>query len=222
MSMAPRGGPMALPRDLPDLCAFILATELRLGEVVAVLWSEVDLEEGAVDVTSTLIRVTGQGLIRKTTKSTAGQRRLPLPQWCVAMLRRRAESGAGPDRPVFGTVDGGFRESRTVSRSLHEVRANSDLEWVTSHAWRKTTASILDGSGVAARIIADQLGHSRAAMTQDVNLGRGEQDPGCSWPSKRPTHATPQKGLSVTTVVTWGVSGVMNDAFPDERLGEGT
>lgn len=169
--------PRAVSRDLPDLCAFMLATGLRLGEVVAVLWSEIDLEEGAVDVTSTLIRVTGQGVIRKATKSSAGQRRLPLPRWCVAMLRRRAEVGVGPDEPVFGTIDGGFREPRTVSRWLHEVRADSDLEWVTSHAWRKTTASILDGSGVTARIIADQLGHSRVSMTQDVYLGRGEQDP---------------------------------------------
>lgn len=169
--------PRAVEHDLPDLCAFMLATGLRIGEAVAVLWSEVDLEEGAVEVTSTLIRVTGQGLIRKTTKSAAGQRRLPLPQWCVAMLRRRAEVGVGPDEPVFGTIDGGFREPRTVSRWLYEVRVNSDLEWVTSHAWRKTTASILDGSGVTARTIADQLGHSRVSMTQDVYLGRGETDP---------------------------------------------
>ena len=93
------------------------------------------------------------------------------------MLRRRAEVGVGPEEPVFGTVDGGFREPRTVSRWLYEVRLDSDLEWVTSHAWRKTTASILDGSGVTARIIADQLGHSRVSMTQDVYLGRGEHDP---------------------------------------------
>lgn len=169
--------PQAVSRDLPDLCAFMLATGLRLGEVVAVTWSEVDLEHGAVEVTSTLIRITGQGLIRKATKSASGQRRLSLPGWCVEMLRRRAAVGVGPDEPVFGTVDGGFREPRTVSRWLHAVRADSDLEWVTSHAWRKTTASILDGSGVTARIIADQLGHSRVSMTQDVYLGRGEQDP---------------------------------------------
>ena len=73
----------------------MLATGLRIGEVVAVLWSEVDLEVGTVAVTSTLIRVTGQGLIRKPTKSAAGQRLLPLPQWCVAMLRRRAGVGWG-------------------------------------------------------------------------------------------------------------------------------
>ena len=36
----------------------------------------------------------------------------------------------------------------------------------------QTVATLLDGSGASARMIADQLGHSRVSMTQDVYLGR--------------------------------------------------
>ncbi|MFC8504583.1 tyrosine-type recombinase/integrase [Pedococcus sp. NPDC057267] len=169
--------PKAAGRDLPDLCAFMLATGLRIGEVLAVVWSEVNLLHGTVEVTSTLLRVTGRGLIRKPTKTDAGQRVLVLPTWCVAMLRRRAAIGVGPEEPVFGTIDGGFREPRTVSRWLFQVREANGMEWVTTHTWRKTTASVLDGSGITARMIADQLGHSRVSMTQDVYLGRGAVDP---------------------------------------------
>lgn len=169
--------PKAASRDLPDLCAFMLATGLRIGEVLAVVWSEVNLLHGTVEVTSTLLRVTGRGLIRKPTKTDAGQRVLVLPTWCVAMLRRRAAIGVGPEEPVFGTIDGGFREPRTVSRWLFQVREANGMEWVTTHTWRKTTASVLDGSGITARMIADQLGHSRVSMTQDVYLGRGAVDP---------------------------------------------
>jgi integrase len=169
--------PKATSRDLPDLCAFMLATGLRIGEVLAVVWSEVNLLHGTVEVTSTLLRVTGRGLIRKPTKTDAGQRVLVLPTWCVTMLRRRAAIGVGPEEPVFGTVDGGFREPRTVSRWLFQVREANGMEWVTTHTWRKTTASVLDGSGITARMIADQLGHSRVSMTQDVYLGRGAVDP---------------------------------------------
>ena len=78
---------------------------------------------------------------------------------------------------MFGTVDGGFREPRTVSRWLFQIREASAMEWVTTHTWRKTTASVLDGSGITARMIADQLGHTRVSMTQDVYLGRGAVDP---------------------------------------------
>lgn len=46
------------------------------------------------------------------------------------------------------------------------------LEWVTSHSFRKTTATMLDDAGLSARQIADQLGHARPSMTQDVYMGR--------------------------------------------------
>lgn len=52
------------------------------------------------------------------------------------------------------------------------VRGGSDFEWVKTHTYRKTVATLLDQSGASARMIADQLGHSRVSMTQDVYLGR--------------------------------------------------
>jgi integrase len=58
-------------------------------------------------------------------------------------------------------------------RWLAEARTrNGFAEWMTFHVWRKTTATVLDEGGATARMIADQLGHSRISMTQDVYLGR--------------------------------------------------
>jgi len=51
------------------------------------------------------------------------------------------------------------------------------LSWVTSHNFRKTTATILDQAGQTARQVADQLGHSRPSMTQDIYLGRSARNP---------------------------------------------
>lgn len=51
------------------------------------------------------------------------------------------------------------------------------LSWVTSHNFRKTTATILDQAGQSARQVADQLGHSRPSMTQDVYLCRSARNP---------------------------------------------
>lgn len=167
----------AVRHELPQLSAFMLATGVRIGEALALVWREVDLDAGTAHITSTLIRVKGQGLVRKPTKTQAGDRPLVLPMWCVAMLRERAAVGVGPDEPVFGTIDGTFRDPRNVSRWMAQARKAAGLEWMTSHSWRKTTASVLDGSGLSARVIADQLGHSRVSMTQDVYLGRRMADP---------------------------------------------
>lgn len=49
--------------------------------------------------------------------------------------------------------------------------------WLTSHVFRKTTATMLDDAGQSARQIADQLGHARPSMTQDVYMGRKAKNP---------------------------------------------
>lgn len=163
-------------RDLPDLAFFMLATGVRIGEALAVVWSEVDFEVGTVQITSTLIRVKGEGLLRKGTKSRAGQRTLPLPESAVALLRRRFMTGARLDQPVFPSVDGGFRDPANVRRELREARGKDALAWITSHTFRKTAATILDEAALSARLVADQLGHSRPSMTQDVYMGRRAVD----------------------------------------------
>jgi integrase len=50
----------------------MLGTGVRIGEALATLWSEVDLEAGTVEITHTIARIPGEGLLRKTTKSKAG------------------------------------------------------------------------------------------------------------------------------------------------------
>jgi integrase len=51
------------------------------------------------------------------------------------------------------------------------------LAWVTSHTFRKTTATLLDEAGQSPRQVADQLGQSRPSMTQDVYFGRRAANP---------------------------------------------
>ena len=171
-----QGDEKARRRDLPDLVFFMLSTGVRIGEALAALWSEVDLEVGTVRITSTLIRVRGEGLLRKRAKSRAGERTLPLPASAVAMLRRRFMTGARLDQPLFPDVFGGFRDPANVRRELREARGQEALAWITSHTFRKTAATILDEAALSARLVADQLGHSRPSMTQDVYLARRAVD----------------------------------------------
>lgn len=157
---------------LPDLSRFMLATGVRVGEALAVFWSEVDLDEGVVQVDYTVVRVKGKGLVRKPTKTESGERTLPLPSWAVAMLKRRFDEAEDQDGPVFPDSLGGLRDPSNTLRVLRETRGSDGFTWVTSHVFRKTAATILDEAGLTARVIADQLGHSRPSMTQDVYLGR--------------------------------------------------
>jgi integrase len=162
-------------KDLPDLCEWMLGTGVRIGEALAVSWDEVDLAAGLVEIDHTLVRIKGVGLIRKSTKSAAGERTLQLPSFAVVMLRRRklASGGRGP---IFPDSAGGWRDPSNTSRDLRNARGSEDFAWVTSHVFRKTAATTLDRAGLTARQIADQLGHSKVSMTQDRYLGRQAVD----------------------------------------------
>jgi integrase len=88
------------------------------------------------------------------------------------MLRSRFMVGVRLDDPVFPDTLGGFRDPSNTRRDLRKARGDGLLDWVTSHSFRKTVATALDGSGQSGRQIADQLGHSQPSMTQDVYLAR--------------------------------------------------
>jgi integrase len=43
---------------------------------------------------------------------------------------------------------------------------------MTSHALRRTVATLIDRAGLSTRVAADQLGHSKPSMTQDRYMNR--------------------------------------------------
>ena len=104
-----------------------------------------------------------------------------LPPWSVELLRARRVRMGGFEGPVFPDAKGGWRDRSNVGKVFRAVREGSDFDWVKTHTFRKTVATLLDESGASARMIADQLGHSRVSMTQDVYLGRGRGTP-ATWP----------------------------------------
>jgi integrase len=76
----------------------------------------------------------------------------------------------------FSPMCWGFRDPANVRRSLREARGTGTLSWITSHSFRKTAATIFDEAAPSARLVADQLGHTRPSMTQDVYMARRSVD----------------------------------------------
>lgn len=167
----------AIARDLPDLVGFLMATGLRIGEACGLAWDAVDLEAGTIEVRAAAVRVRGQGMVIKSTKSDAGTRTLVLPQWGVTMLRRRAANagvtkGNRGSRPVFPAALGGWRDPSNTQADLRDAFTKAGFDWVTSHVFRKTVATVMDQAGLSSRAAADQLGHANTSMTSDVYFGR--------------------------------------------------
>jgi len=171
--------PKAQHHDLLDLVTLMVATGLRIGEVLAVTWSAVDLKDGTVAVRGTVLRVKGVGLVLKPApKTPGGERVLQLPSWGTAMLAsKEAALATHPDfrasQPVLASPGGkGLRDPSNTRRALREAFAGAGMPGLTSHAFRKTVATLMDEAGLSARQAADQLGHAKPSMTADVYYGR--------------------------------------------------
>ena len=167
-------------RTLPDLVRFMLGTGVRIGECLAVRWC--DLELAAVPpvaaVGPTLVRVPRQGLVRQDDgKTKAATRTIALPGHVVTMLSVRRPPDAADWSPVFPSASHTWWDPANAQDALRKARERTGFDWVTSHVFRKTAATVLDEAGFSARQIADQLGHERPSLTQDVYMHRGATNP---------------------------------------------
>jgi galactokinase len=77
------------------------------------------------------------------------------------------------DDPLLGWLEGSKEHTSGFPGTLDR----SGFDWVTSHSFRKTMATLLDQAGLSTRVIAEQLGHARPSMTQHVYMGRKAVDP---------------------------------------------
>ncbi len=85
----------------------------------------------------------------------------------------RQQAPAPVDGVLFPTLDGRLRSATNTGKQLRSALDRLGMDATRSHKLRRTVATLLDVSGQSARAIADQLGHARPSMTQDVYLGRG-------------------------------------------------
>jgi integrase len=175
--------------DMRDLIRFALGSGLRIGEICAVRWMDLDLDGipivsqtdmrlvPVVAVRQNIYPVKGEGLVVHGGKTSTALRIVPLPQFVVTQLRARRHYGNDPTWPVFAAAgrDGQptYRWPSNVRRSVRAVREKVGLCWMTPHTWRRTYATILDDEmSLTDRAKADLMG--QAKFLKDSYVSRGE------------------------------------------------
>jgi integrase/recombinase XerC len=153
---AARAGPLAA-RDRAAL-ELLYATGLRVGELVALDWRDLDLS-------SRVLRVMGKG----------GKERMvpfgvPAHDALLAWLREWEavhDGERGRSEPVFLNAGGGRLSARSVRRILDRSLAEAAVAGDASpHALRHSFATHLLERGADLRAIQELLGHSSLATTQ--------------------------------------------------------
>jgi integrase len=170
------GGAKRTP-DLHDVVLLLLGTGMRIGEALALEWTDFDLhaEIPCVRVAATLVEprrdaASGQvfvaGLHRQPMTKTGAVRTIALPCAAVEMLnRRRAGLVRKHERQsVFAHAGGGWLWPNNVWTKLRGVVAGTPLAGVSPHTLRRTGGTLVAHSaGLGAA--RDVLGHRDPSVT---------------------------------------------------------
>lgn len=127
---------MSGPRPTGDIVDLMLATGIRIGEILAVRWEDVDLvvERPSLTILGTIVYLKGKGFFRQEwTKSNAGYRTVVLPRFAVGMLLARKLSAVdNPHDAIFASRRITWLSPQNVRRQWRQARADTGLERVTT------------------------------------------------------------------------------------------
>lgn len=160
---------------MPVLLA--VATGMRRGEILALRWSAVDLDEGLVRVVSTLQRHR-HGTEFGEPKTQRSRRSIVLPAFAVEILRRHRKAQAAQrlrTGEVWRDGDfvvtnglGGHMDPGEVTRRFKKLATEAGAPGVRFHDLRHAYATMLLASGVHPKIASEALGHSTVGITLDT------------------------------------------------------
>ena len=149
-----------------------LYTGLRIGELCALRFCDIDLEEGLLEVNGTMLRIretrpngpARTRLLIDVPKTRSSKRKIPLSQFFVteiSALRRRA----GRATDYLLTASEQFIEPRNYYERYQRMLREAGLPSHSFHALRHTFATRCIENGLDPKSVSELLGHANVRIT---------------------------------------------------------
>ena len=138
-----------------------LNTGLRLGELLALRWQDINLPDGLLTVRQSLCATKTQGLIFQEPKTKAGKRTIPLTK----SVKEALEAFKHDHDLVFCNDEGNPIYPRNFTRIFYRIIENAGLEPINFHALRHSFASRMLELNIHPKVVQELLGHSDVSIT---------------------------------------------------------
>ena len=165
---------------LEALFSLALATGMRLGELLALTWDDVDFDKKQISISKSAGRIRNQETMKTEIivggpKSKSGYRNIAMLSAAVTILEKHhtlqqeelklAGSAYNKLNLVFCSTVGGYIEPRRINTTLDKVLNKAGVDHINFHALRHTFATRALESGIPAKVIQEMLGHADVSLT---------------------------------------------------------
>ena len=158
-----------------DTCIGILLalhTGIRIGELSALTWRDIDLEEGILYIRRNILRVYVEGeadeqetmtqVVEQKPKSSDSVRIIPLPLCLLTPLREHKKEESAY---VISGVKAAWAEPRTIQYRFRNILKQCQIEYFNFHMIRHVFASRCVSMGLDVKSLSEILGHSSIQLT---------------------------------------------------------
>ncbi|MPM76183.1 Tyrosine recombinase XerC [bioreactor metagenome] len=149
-------------------------TGMRLGELCALKWNDLDYESGTLSITKTVTRVKNLSggenktvLLVGSPKSHKSTRKIPLPKFLIKLFRDREPCCADQELYLIsGTTSP--TDPRVYEKLFKRMLMQAGIKHRKFHAIRHTFATRALELGVDIKTLSEILGHSNVSITLNV------------------------------------------------------
>lgn len=147
-----------------------ITTGLRLGEILALTWDDLDTKNKMITVNKQVQRI-GKEVRITTPKTKASIRKISICDECLNQLLILRSRQRLDTKLIFPSpITGGLRDPSSVTRKLHRMQKRAEIPQIRFHDLRHSFATLSLEQGMDIKTVSHMLGHTDAGFTMNTYM----------------------------------------------------
>ena len=157
--------------EYANIFIFLLATGMRIGEVLGLTWENVDLENKELNIIKTMVEISGNPKFKDYPKTDSGVRKIYLNDKAYDILKQREslnDKEYNIHNLVFYSSTFNFRTTANLRRYFDRLQEEAKINRVNVHALRHTYATRMIEKECNIKFLSVSLGHKNITTTLQI------------------------------------------------------